>query len=44
MTLCFPDEINEHGTFVENRDIVDGVVPHDEYVDELEPNQGDSLA
>ena len=35
MTLCFPDEIDEHGTFVEIGDIVDGVVPCDEYVDEI---------
>ena len=35
MTLYFPDEIDEHGTFAEIRDIVDGVVPHDEYVDEI---------
>ena len=35
MTLCFSNEIDEHGTFIENRDIVDGVVPHDEYVDEM---------
>ena len=33
--LCFPDEIDGHGTFVEIRDIVDGVVPHDEYIDEM---------
>ena len=35
MTLYFPDEIDEHGTFAEIGDIVDGVVPHDEYVDEI---------
>ena len=33
--LCFPDEIDGHGTFVEIRDRVDGVVPHDEYIDEM---------
>ena len=33
--LYFPDEINEHGTFVEIGDVVDGVVPHDEYIDEM---------
>ena len=35
MTLCFPDEINEHSTFAEIDDIVDGAVPHDEYIDEM---------
>ena len=35
MTLYFPDEINEHGTFSEIRDIVDGAMPRDEYVDEM---------
>ena len=35
MTLYFPYEIDEHETFVEIGDIVDGVVPRDEYVDEM---------
>ena len=35
MTLCFPYEIDEHGTFVEIRDMVDGAMPHDEYVDDM---------
>ena len=35
MTLCFSDEIDEHETFAEISDIVDGVVPHDEYIDEM---------
>ena len=35
MTLCFPDEIDEHRTFAEIGDIVDGVVPRDEYVEEM---------
>ena len=35
MTLCFPDEIDEHGTFVEIGGMVDGVVPCDEYVDKM---------
>ena len=35
MTLYFSDEVNERGTFVEIRDIVDGVVPHDDYIDEM---------
>ncbi|RVW74208.1 Ribonuclease HI [Vitis vinifera] len=35
MTLCFPNEIDDHGAFAEISDIVDGVVPHDEYIDEM---------
>ncbi|WJZ92523.1 hypothetical protein VitviT2T_011512 [Vitis vinifera] len=35
MTLYFPDEVDEHGTFSEIGDIVDGTVPHDEYIDEM---------
>ena len=35
ITLYFPDEIDEHEIFAEIRDIVDGVVPHDEYIDEM---------
>ena len=35
MTLYFPDEINEHRVFTEIGDIVDGVVPYDEYIDEM---------
>ncbi|RVX00526.1 Transposon Ty3-I Gag-Pol polyprotein [Vitis vinifera] len=35
MMLCFPDEIDDHGTFVEIGDVVDEAVPRDEYVDEM---------
>ncbi|RVW87640.1 hypothetical protein CK203_041205 [Vitis vinifera] len=35
MTLYFSDEVDEHGTFVEIGDIGDGVVPRDEYIDEM---------
>ncbi|RVX00887.1 Transposon Ty3-I Gag-Pol polyprotein [Vitis vinifera] len=35
MMLCFPDEIDDHGTFAEIGDVVDGSVPRDEYVDEM---------
>ncbi|RVW71193.1 Gypsy retrotransposon integrase-like protein 1 [Vitis vinifera] len=35
MTLCFPDEIDDHGIFAEVGDIVDGAAPHDEYIDEM---------
>ena len=34
-TLYFLDEIDEHKTFSEVGDIVDGVVPHDQYIDEM---------
>ena len=37
MTLCFPDEIDERGTFANIGDIVDEAVPRDEYVDEMLP-------
>ena len=35
MTLYFPNEIDEQGTFAKIEDIVDKVVPRDEYVDEM---------
>ncbi|KAL6321646.1 hypothetical protein AAG906_025478 [Vitis piasezkii] len=35
MTLCFPDETDEHGTFAAVGDVVDGAAPHDEYMDEM---------
>ncbi|KAL6330164.1 hypothetical protein AAG906_040084 [Vitis piasezkii] len=35
MTLYFPDEVNEHGTFAEIGDKVNGVVPYDRYIDEM---------
>ncbi|RVW93290.1 Transposon Ty3-I Gag-Pol polyprotein [Vitis vinifera] len=35
MTLCFSDEIDDHGTFFEIKDIVDRTAPLDEYVDEM---------
>ena len=35
MTLCFPEEIDDHGTFVEISDIVNEAAPHDEYIDEM---------
>ena len=34
MTLYFSDEIDEHG-IAKIGDIVDGAVPHDEYIDEM---------
>nr|CAN64571.1 hypothetical protein VITISV_006052 [Vitis vinifera] len=35
ITLYFPDEIDKHEIFAEIGDIVDGAVPHDEYIDEM---------
>ena len=35
MTFCFLDEIDDHGTFSEISDIVDGAAPCDKYVDEM---------
>ncbi|RVX08373.1 hypothetical protein CK203_014115 [Vitis vinifera] len=35
MTLYFPYEVNEHGTFAEIGDKVNGVVPYDRYIDEM---------
>ena len=35
MTLYFPDEVDEHGTFAEIGDKVDEVVPYDRYIDEM---------
>ncbi|RVX01340.1 Transposon Ty3-I Gag-Pol polyprotein [Vitis vinifera] len=35
MTLCFSDEIDDYWTFFESSNILDKVVPHDEYVDEM---------
>ncbi|KAL6312412.1 hypothetical protein AAG906_025893 [Vitis piasezkii] len=35
LTLYFMEEVIEYGTFVEIGDKVDGVVPHDEYIDEM---------
>ena len=35
MTLYFPNEIDKHGIFSKIGDMVDGTVPHDEYIDEM---------
>ena len=34
-TLYFQDEVDEHGIFAGIGDMVDGTVPHDEYIDEM---------
>ena len=35
LTLYFMEEVIEYGTFVEIGNKVDGVVPQDEYIDEI---------
>ena len=35
LTLYFMEEVVEYGTFIEIGDKVDGVVSHDEYIDEM---------
>ena len=35
MTLYFPNEIDEHETFAEIENIVDGSVPYDKYIAEM---------
>ena len=35
LTLYFMEEVVEYGTFVEIGNKVDGVVPQDEYIDEI---------
>ena len=35
MMIYFPNEVDEHGTFSEIKDIGNGVVPHDEHIDEM---------
>ena len=35
-SLCFPDETTNYGVVIELADMIDGVVPHDEYHDEMD--------
>ncbi|RVW26121.1 hypothetical protein CK203_059263 [Vitis vinifera] len=35
-SLCFPDETTDYGVVIEPADMTDGVVPHDEYRDEMD--------
>ena len=35
LSLCFPDEITSDGVIVDPIEKIDGVVPHDEYRDEM---------
>ena len=36
LSLCFPDEIADYGLVIELTEVIDGVVPHDEYRDEMD--------
>ena len=35
-SFCFLDETNDYGVVIEPADMIDGVVPHDEYRDEMD--------
>ncbi|RVW12713.1 hypothetical protein CK203_111455 [Vitis vinifera] len=35
-SLCFPDETTDYRVVIEPADMIDGVVPHDEYHDEMD--------
>ena len=35
LTLYFPEKTNEYGTSVEIADMIDGIIPRDEYSDEM---------
>ena len=35
-SLCFPDETTDYGVVIEPIVMIDGVVPHGEYCDELD--------
>ncbi|WKA01625.1 hypothetical protein VitviT2T_019896 [Vitis vinifera] len=36
LSLCFPDEVIDDGVVVDPIEMIDGVVPHDEYQDEMD--------
>ncbi|RVW78332.1 Transposon Tf2-2 polyprotein [Vitis vinifera] len=36
LSLCFPEEITDDGVIVDSTEMIDGVVPHDEYCDEMD--------
>ena len=36
LSLCFPEEVIDEGVFVNTTEMIDGVVPHDEYRDEMD--------
>ena len=35
-SLCFPDETTDYRVVIELADMIDGVIPHDEYRDEMD--------
>ncbi|RVW13593.1 hypothetical protein CK203_091933 [Vitis vinifera] len=36
LSLCFPEETTDYGVVIEPTEVIDGVVPHDEYRDEMD--------
>ncbi|RVX21707.1 Retrovirus-related Pol polyprotein from transposon 17.6 [Vitis vinifera] len=40
LSLCFPEEITSDGVIVDPTEVIDGVVPHDEYRDEMDMMTG----
>ena len=36
LSLCFPEEITDDGVIGDPIEMIDGVVPHDEYRDEMD--------
>ena len=36
LSLCFPEEIIDDAVIVDPTEMIDGVVPHDEYRDEMD--------
>ncbi|RVW71051.1 Retrovirus-related Pol polyprotein from transposon 297 [Vitis vinifera] len=36
LSLCFPEDITNDGVIVDPTEMIDGVVPHDEYCDEMD--------
>ena len=36
LSLCFPKDITDDGVIVDPTEMIDGVVPHDEYRDEMD--------
>ncbi|KAL6344303.1 hypothetical protein AAG906_037874 [Vitis piasezkii] len=36
LSLCFPEETTDYGVVIEPTEVTDGVVPHDEYRDEMD--------
>ena len=36
LSLCFSEEVTDDGVVVDPTEMIDGVVPHDEYRDEMD--------